>query len=279
MGKGKKETSLSDESDIYCPLCNNVINQIIVLNIKGGEKAPWYLCRCGYMFHLQAVDRSKIFNADYLLDYAGRKMIDVKYDYYLRIYMPIIEELTYGRRFLDVGCCTGHIVNSVKNRGWVATGIDLIETDFINGDFETFDFEISKGYMERFDCIFMLDVIQCFLDPVGAIQKAVDLLRPNGLLFIVTPNTDLMKNDQIPYFGHWDMQQNRSFINERILSESLLKSVPDFRSKMEQVISIPSNTSQRFVSWNNMHMLYQKKSIEEIKVFDDVKKEVEDAKS
>lgn len=257
------------EKEVDCPLCNSTLhNKIIVGNEETGL-VPWYLCQCGYMFNLVAVKREEVFNEEYLVECANRKGANDRILYYARLYFPLIEELTYGRRALDVGCANGVLVDELRRRGWLAAGIDLADTGHIKGDFEVYDF---KG--ERFDLILMMDVVQSFFDVLAGLKKAVSLLRPNGILFIVTPNTDLMRRDIIARFGHFDMDVNRSFINEKILNDAMIKACPDFSARMNLIVGIPDNVSQRFLSWNNMHMMYQKRSIEYVDQQFDLRKDM-----
>ncbi len=263
------EDKPKDEKNVDCPLCNSTIHSVISLGNAEKGMVNWYLCHCGYMFNLVKVNRDDVFNAEYLKEYKDRKMVKEKLEYYARLYFPLIEEMTYGRRALDIGCGNGEIVTELRRRGWLAAGIDLATEEFIKGDFEIHDFE-----QERFDLILMTDVLQSMYDVVNVVKKAVNLLRPGGMILIVTPNTDLMRKDIIQRFGHWDMNTNRSFINENILNNLMIKACPDFTSKMDLVINIPANFSQRFVTWNNMHMLYRKQSIEYVDQTHDLRKEV-----
>ena len=239
-----------------CPLCENTINHNFALRSKENSHSLWYLCRCGYMFHKSEYQPEKVFNAEYLDNFNKKKFGKERYEYMARLYAQIIEEKTYGRRMLDVGSCTGQMVNIFRGRGWLATGIDLMDNPFIKGDFETYDFE-----SEKFDLIWLSDVIQCFIDPIEALYKAYDLLRPDGLMFICTPNTDLIWHDQISSFGHWDMTTQKQFINERILRDILIKADASMKSRVRFLFMDQEVTSQRFMTWNTMHAIIQKKFI------------------
>jgi len=253
-----------------CPLCESLIFQQFTLTGAKETQCNWFFCRCGYMFHEQAYKPEEVFTEAYQKDMYQRKFIETRYDYLVRMYAPILEEQTYGRRMLDVGCCLDILVQKFRDRGWLATGIDLIPNPFITGDFETYDFE-----NQRFDLVWLGDVIQCFKDPIAAIYKAYDLLTPHGLMVIITPNTDLLWHDKISAFGHWDMKTQKQFINERILREVFVKADASFKSRMQVLYSNPTVQSQRFATWNTMHMILQKRFIEDNPAY---AKEMEDAK-
>lgn len=245
-------------NETRCPRCEEIVFQVYSLTKNEGNPVHWYHCRCGCMFHTQDIDLSNVWTPAYRSEYEDKKFIKERLHYYIRLYAPIIEELTYGRRMLDVGFCTPILMDEMKRRGWITTGIDLIPNEYVAGDFMTETFE-----GERFDLIWMGDFLQCLKDPIAAIYKAYQLLRPNGILVIITPNTDNMRRNYIPQWGHWDMETCKSFINERILREALIKCEASFNGKMQILYMNPSNQSSRLISWNNMHMIAQKTKIEE----------------
>lgn len=241
-----------------CPQCQEIVYQQYTLTKNEQTPVNWLHCRCGFMYHEVDIDSSKIWTPEYQKDHEDKKFIRDRLHYYIRMYGQIIEEQTYGRRMLDVGFCTPILMEEMERRGWLTCGIDLIPNKYVTGDFMTDDF---GG--ERFDLIWMGDFLQCLKDPIVAIYKAYELLRPNGILVIITPNTDNMRRNYIPQWGHWDMDTCKSFINERILREALIKCEASFNGKMQILYMNPNNQSNRFVSWNNMHVIAQKTKIED----------------
>jgi 2-polyprenyl-3-methyl-5-hydroxy-6-metoxy-1,4-benzoquinol methylase len=92
---------------------------------------------------------------------------------------------------LDVGCGTGdflkYIVN--KNESSKLTGIDLIDNQhpgvlFLKGSF------LEENLDAEFNVICSLGVIEHIDTPKVFVKKTNDLLRPGGLLFIMTINND-----------------------------------------------------------------------------------------
>lgn len=250
-----------------CKLCDHrVYTEYKTLMPKKDPKeedryVQWEHCGCGYVFHDQEFKHK--FDADYVKKYQDLKLINERFDYYIRLFAQIIEEKTYGKRMLDVGFCTTHIIDGFSKRGWITTGIDLIPNDHLTGDFETFDFGVAK-----FDLIWMGDVLQCFEQPIHAIYRAYELLNPDGILFVSTPNSDLLRKEGIKTFGHWDYKVNRSFINESILRRALAVCDRDFTGTFTPIYFDAANTSQRFVTWNNMHCIARKDKIEDLMPFE-----------
>lgn len=242
--------------DNRCPLCHRQVYQAIKTKSKIKDTdnfvtSDWLFCLCGCVFNQSPSE--EVFTQDYRKAYSEMKGAEERQNYYIYTYGNFIEEITYGRKFLDVGYCMPYNIIEMRKRGWLATGLDLIEDkDYHTGDFLTFDFG-----KERFDFIKMTDFLQCISDPLKAIKKAYDLLYPNGVLFISTPDTDLIKDNFFPNFGHWNAKENRQFVNENILREMLSKCGDDLTGKFE-VKLIHRDISRRFVSWNNIHLITNK---------------------
>lgn len=92
---------------------------------------------------------------------------------------------------LDVGSSAGFILKGLVDYGWQGYGIevndrmasfgrDKMGLNIQTATFETFETEQS------FDLICFLQVIAHFLDPSAAIQKAFDILSPEGHILIET---------------------------------------------------------------------------------------------
>ncbi len=253
------------ENNIRCPLCQRIVYQSIktksrVKDSDNFQTSLWKMCACGCVFNDEG-HSPEFFNAEYRKDYSEIKGIEERQNYYIHVYAPLVEELTYGRKFLDAGYCLPFNIKAMRARGWLATGIDLItDPDFLTGDFLTYDF---RG--ERFDFIKMTDFLQCVSDPLVVIRKAYDLLYPNGVLLISTPDTDMIKDNFFPEWGHWNAKENRQFVNGQILRDMLAKCGDSLNGKMEVKLE-HRDISRRFVSWNNIHLIAQKNKREVMEV-------------
>ena len=247
------------EAEIRCKLCGKpVYHNYLLKNTQSEDDltSRWFHCSCGCAFNLYKPDKLKVFTEEYRKQFENLKEIRNRYDWYIRNYVTIVEEKTYGRKFLDVGFCVDYIIQEMRRRGWVATGIDLIPNDMITGDFETFDFG-----KEQFDFIWLGDVLQCFDKPMQALWKAYELLYPSGLIFIVTPNTDLIREGKISAWGHWNIEENRQFFSLDLLKRMIQKIDMQMNGNL-RIIYADNNYSQRFPSWNNIHLLCQKEKNE-----------------
>ncbi len=111
------------------------------------------------------------------------------------VILGMIERFKNKGTLLDVGCALGHLLESAKKRGWDVYGVEISEyaseearkkfgdNKVITGDFV--DLSLQKGY---FDVITMVDIIEHVYNTGDLLKKCQDLLKPDGLLVIVTPN-------------------------------------------------------------------------------------------
>lgn len=122
---------------------------------------------------------------------------DFEEDAVIRSFRRIISQMGEARepgRLLDVGPGTGIFLHLAREQGWEPHGIDVCEIaaakardefgiDIDVGEFGQFPYEPAS-----FDCITMLDVLEHTLDPVGFLERALDLLKPGGILVVAVPN-------------------------------------------------------------------------------------------
>ena len=98
-------------------------------------------------------------------------------------------------RYLDVGCSTGFVVEAARSKGWEATGIDLnpsaIEFGRARGlDLRNVGLEDVDFPTDSFHAISLFDVLEHLMHPRKMLQACVDLLRPEGVIFLYVPNYD-----------------------------------------------------------------------------------------
>ncbi len=94
---------------------------------------------------------------------------------------------------LDVGCGVGLLLDEARRRGWRTQGVELSDwgvrrarhlgLDVFHGVLEEAGFEPGS-----FDAVFMIDVLEHLADPVRTLAKVSQVLRPGGVLCLVTPD-------------------------------------------------------------------------------------------
>lgn len=101
-----------------------------------------------------------------------------------------------GGRLLDVGTASGFLLEVARARGFDPYGIELSRyagalaaakfgADRIHiGTLETAPFEPGS-----FDAVTLCDFLEHVVDPVATLARIAELLRPGGILLIMTPDT------------------------------------------------------------------------------------------
>ena len=120
----------------------------------------------------------------------------------IRLYSRVLEEtrrrigpvISGEHRLLDVGCGTGALLDRSRAFGFTPYGVEL-NPNFARYAREEFGIPVIAGELnvehfesESFAAITMIDLIEHVPDPLGLLNTARQLLRPDGLLVVYTPN-------------------------------------------------------------------------------------------
>ncbi len=133
-----------------------------------------------------------------------------------------------GRRLLDVGCGDGHLVAVANESGWSARGIDMAE-----GAIEVarawgipcarLDFFDRSLDEERFDVIYMSELVEHVPTPGSFLGRAESLLAPGGLVYLTTPNFDALArralggawaNIHFEHLGYFNQRSLETLVNK-----------------------------------------------------------------
>jgi 2-polyprenyl-3-methyl-5-hydroxy-6-metoxy-1,4-benzoquinol methylase len=100
------------------------------------------------------------------------------------------------RRMLDLGCGDGTVLWLAREDGWEVKGIELFpeHAELVRAtlalDVETSDITSYEGSDNAWDCVVLTHVLEHLPDPVGALRKIRNLLKPNGAGVLEFPNID-----------------------------------------------------------------------------------------
>jgi SAM-dependent methyltransferase len=109
--------------------------------------------------------------------------------------LDLIGRYRAGGRLLDVGCGHGLLADEARNRGWEVQGLEL-SANTAGYARERLGLEVHEKTLDdfaatnpgQFDAIVLADVIEHLDDPEGAIDRAYELLAPDGVFLVVTPD-------------------------------------------------------------------------------------------
>jgi len=100
-----------------------------------------------------------------------------------------IHHFVKSGKILDIGCSDGSFLSFFDENSWERNGIDLtsdaLEVARTKHGISTFqgkvwETDVGGGY----DLVTMRGVIEHFKDPIVVLRKCVEILKPNGLLYI-----------------------------------------------------------------------------------------------
>ena len=99
-------------------------------------------------------------------------------------------------RMLDLGCGDGPVLWMAREDGWEVKGTELfpehvqLVRDTLGLDVDVSDITAYQGVEKAWDCVVLTHVLEHLPDPVGALRKIHDLLKPGGVGVLEFPNID-----------------------------------------------------------------------------------------
>lgn len=265
--KEPEKQSQSSPQEVFnaqCPVCPGVAISNYIYKMQDSKTKDisyWNRCQCGVVWQHKYPDG--------INNYYGEKYIKEllkdkeKYSdacmYYCRTYAPILEELMYGRKLLDVGYTHPYNMQAFSIRGWIPFGIDCNDEAseshrLIKGNFE--DYEFPKDGDDfvgtRYDLVWMNHVLENMKEPVKALQKAYDLLNPSGCIFIATPDTDMIFTNSSGAYKYWREKEHYIMWNIESLTRQLE------RIGFEVILK-RRNHENRYLYEDDIHVIAQKR--------------------
>lgn len=97
-------------------------------------------------------------------------------------------------RVLDVGSGNGEMLKDLRRFGWEAHGVDFDEKA-VKSARQNYGLDVRLGTLEEqgypenaFDAVIVSHVIEHVHDPVALLDECRRILRPGGVLVVITPN-------------------------------------------------------------------------------------------
>ena len=98
------------------------------------------------------------------------------------------------KRFLDIGCATGLLLNHMKSKGWITKGVEICKQSAEYG-IKNFGLDVFTGTLEEaafpdgdFDAVHFSHLIEHVPDPKALLLEVRRILKRNGGMILTTPN-------------------------------------------------------------------------------------------
>jgi 2-polyprenyl-3-methyl-5-hydroxy-6-metoxy-1,4-benzoquinol methylase len=189
---------------LRCPICqSDKIKKLYDLRKISGKEYDLLKCKnCSvkFLYPLPSTAHQKKYYNDPLYQ-ESKYFVHMKRDYKGSREYKIFDRSTtlidsgIKGRVLDIGCSSGVFLDMMRTKGWDVAGVELCG-EFVKLARELFGLEnIFNGTLEEarfedesFDLITMWDLIEHVPDPSSLLLEAERILKPTGLLLILTPD-------------------------------------------------------------------------------------------
>lgn len=118
-----------------------------------------------------------------------------------RLRLRLIKQFISSGKILDVGCATGYFLEAAKEENFQPYGVEFSEYSSALAKKKFGEQNIFCGTLEEsnfapqlFDAITMFDLIEHVRIPEQTLTKAAEMLKENGIIAIMTPDTKTLSN-------------------------------------------------------------------------------------
>lgn len=109
--------------------------------------------------------------------------------------LAVLRRHAPGGRLLEIGCAQGFFLNAARV-SYETVGVEPSRSarEYARGalrlDVPAATMEEARFPDTSFEAVAMIDVIEHVADPLGALREAARVLKPGGVLYLVTPDID-----------------------------------------------------------------------------------------
>lgn len=109
--------------------------------------------------------------------------------------MALVPVPSGTRRAIDLGCGTGAFTQRLAEAGWAAEGAD-VERNRFRADlpFHLVDLNDPQSLPNDYELVTAIEVIEHTENPTEMLRTVAQLLVPDGLAIVTTPNVDSLRD-------------------------------------------------------------------------------------
>lgn len=204
-----------------------VETQLVPCNICNSNEASPFVSKAG--FSLVKCDRCGLV---YVNPRPSKEVVYSRYssDYFQKEYLPYLEksrkdvrrlyknildllcehvQVQYSRKMLEIACGTGLFMHLAQQRGFAVEGIEYNQS-LIEHGMKNYGLKITRADIDEvslpssyYNAVVLLDFIEHCLDPFRVLSECYNCLKPNGVIFLSTPNIESKPFEELG--GEWDM--------------------------------------------------------------------------
>ena len=176
-----------------CKLCGTV--DLPLFFTQGNERQfKYYRChRCRLVVY---DTRDGVNQEKYILTHVDPRAPTRQNRGHQQTYAFIKRHMPRPGRMLDLGCGDGTVLWLARENGWDVKGVELfpehsqLVRETLGFDVDTSDIASYNGEEGCWDCVVLTHVLEHLPDPVGALTKIRNLLKPAGAGVLEFPNID-----------------------------------------------------------------------------------------
>ncbi|MDO9390786.1 MAG: class I SAM-dependent methyltransferase [bacterium] len=255
----KKVITVRQEKEKEYVVCNNCgSNQPVKCFIIQGFQIV-DCAQCGLRYVNPRLTADAI-NVLYTIDYfKSDDSVVYGYDDYIAEHDTIIK--TFQKRWnglsgylpttgsmLDIGAACGFLMEVAKFNGWQSRGLE-VSADMAKVGRDKYGHDILVGALTNpklqpssYDLITMWDTIEHSPDPIGDLKRIEILLKPGGVLSLITPDSGSL---HAKIFGSKWVEYQRPQEHIYFFSHQLLETI----LKQNGFEIVWSGTAGKYVSW------------------------------
>ena len=154
------------------------------------------------------------------------------------VVVPVLALLAQstGKRVLDLGCGNGALSALLAQRGYEVKGLDgsrsgieVASQKYPGLTFAVHDISdpLPEDHRGTYDAVVSTEVIEHLYLPGRLLERALEALKPNGLLVVSTPYHGYLKNLCLAVAGKWDFHHTslRDYGHVKFFSRATLSAL------------------------------------------------------
>jgi len=155
------------------------------------------VCRLRWVPHVDREKLDALYKSHYFIDemgfdYLGDE-VNIRAD--SQNLLRFISQFVTNGRLLDIGSAYGFLIDEARNLGWEVHGVEAFE-GAVRHSRDQLGLPVDLGFVEdlqlssqAFDAVTLVRIIEHFPCPLKVLSDIKRLLRPNGLVAIITVDT------------------------------------------------------------------------------------------